>query len=74
MAKSKSHTKKVGAAGRYGVRYGTKLRKAVTSIERIQRRKQECPSCKKLGIKRVAMGIWECRKCGAKYAGGAYKL
>lgn len=74
MPKSKNHTKKVGAAGRFGTRYGTKLRKAVTSIEKTQRKKQECPNCKKPAIHRVAMGIWVCKKCGAKYAGGAYKL
>ncbi len=74
MPKTRRRTKKVGSSGRYGSRYGTKQRKAVASIEKAQRRPQLCPKCKKRSVKRLAMGIWECSKCGAKFAGGAYKL
>ncbi|MGB9675177.1 MAG: 50S ribosomal protein L37ae [Candidatus Nanoarchaeia archaeon] len=68
-----AHTKKVGAAGRFGARYGLKIRKAVAEIEAIQRAKHKCPSCLKLTLKRIACGIWKCAACGAKYAGNAYE-
>jgi len=37
-------TKKVRAAGRYGVRYGRKARNKVAAIEGEQRQKQDCIS------------------------------
>ena len=67
-------TKKVGTSGRFGPRYGRRIRHKVKTIESVQRSKQECPKCKKKAIKRLAQGIYECRKCGAKIAGKAYTL
>jgi large subunit ribosomal protein L37Ae len=66
-------TKKVGTTGRFGVRYGTRVKKKLRPIEAEQKRPHMCPECKRMSLKRVTAGIWECKKCGAKIAGGAYK-
>jgi large subunit ribosomal protein L37Ae len=65
--------KKVGAAGRFGPRYGRKVRLAVAEIEAVQRQRHVCPSCGTRAVKREAAGIWSCRKCGVKFAAGAWK-
>jgi len=66
-------TRKVGPSGRFGVRYGKGVKKKLVEVERVQKRKHKCPNCLKPGLKRVATGIWECRKCGLKFAGKAYE-
>lgn len=63
---------KLGPAARYGARYGMKPKRIIARIERVQRAKHFCPFCGKKGVKRVSPGIWLCRKCGVKFAGGAY--
>jgi large subunit ribosomal protein L37Ae len=65
-------TKKVGVAGRFGPRYGLSVRKQVRNIETEQRKKHECPRCHYMAVKRVSTGIWSCRHCDLKFAGGAY--
>lgn len=65
-------TKKVGTTGRFGPRYGRRVKVALKKIEEKQRKKYTCPKCKKKGVKRVAAGIWQCLKCGNKFSGGAY--
>lgn len=65
-------TKKVGAAGRFGPRYGTRTKKIVTVIERLQNLRHKCPECERSTLKRSASGIWNCEKCGLQMAGGAY--
>ena len=65
-------TKKVGPAGRFQARYGVRTRTQVRNIELIQRAKHVCPSCGHQKVKRVSTSIWQCRKCGIKFAGGAY--
>ncbi|MBL7159971.1 MAG: 50S ribosomal protein L37ae [Candidatus Aenigmarchaeota archaeon] len=65
-------TKKVGSTGRFGPRYGRKGKKVVASLEKLQKKKQLCPYCERAVLKRVASGIWECKKCKVKFAGGAY--
>ncbi|NCO11017.1 50S ribosomal protein L37ae [Candidatus Pacearchaeota archaeon CG_4_9_14_0_2_um_filter_39_13] len=67
-------TKKIRHAGRFGAGYGTRIRKKLNIIESIQRKKQVCPHCAKPGVKRVASGIWHCRKCDKRFAGHAYYL
>jgi len=65
-------TKKIGSAGRFGVRYGTKSRNVIRDVEKRQKQKQECPYCERPALKRLAAGIWQCKKCNSKFAGAAY--
>ena len=67
-------TKKVKSSGRFGARYGKKVRERVVKVESKQNKKQKCPFCGKLGVKRKAKGIWHCSKCGKKFASNVYYL
>ena len=69
-----NRTAKVGITGKYGTRYGQKLRKQVKAIEILQRVKSICPFCGKTSIKRAAVGIWKCRACRRSIAGGAFEF
>ena len=64
--------KKIGAAGRYGAGYG-KPKQRLVAVESIQRKRQTCPFCKGTA-KRQEKAIWLCKKCGKKFAGGAFHL
>ena len=66
-------TKKVKAAGRFGARYGRRVRVKIAELEGNQRKKQECIFCKG-NAKRTSKGIWECKRCGKKFAEHAYFL
>lgn len=65
-------TKKVKQMGKVGSRVGRGLRRRILGIEKEQRQKHKCPYCTKKAIKRIATGIWYCKKCEAKFAGKAY--
>jgi large subunit ribosomal protein L37Ae len=67
-------TVKVGITGKYGTRYGAKLRKQAKAIEILQRTKYTCPFCGKNSIRRQAVGIWRCRACRRTVAGGAWEF
>jgi large subunit ribosomal protein L37Ae len=64
--------KRLGSVKRFGARYGRTVRFRLGTIEAEQRRKHKCPSCNAERVKRVAVGIWNCRKCGLKFTGKAY--
>lgn len=67
-------TKKVGTAGRFGARYGRRVRQRIIDIEKKQKQKHECPYCFGLSTKRIAAGIWGCKKCEIKFTGRAYEI
>lgn len=63
-----------GSAKRYGTRYGRALREKTGIIEKNQRKHYQCPYCNHPKVKRVALGIWQCKKCNAKFANRAYEV
>ena len=67
-------SKKTKSSGRFGARYGRKVRENLVKVESKQRIKQKCPFCQKLGVKRLAKGIWYCSKCEKKFASNTYYL
>ncbi len=64
--------RKMGLAGGFGARYGTVGRRQYVEIVTGLRSKHECPRCRFRTVKRWSVGVWHCRKCGYKFAGGAY--
>jgi len=64
--------KKVGLGGAFGARYGTVARKRYVEIVTGMRQKHECPRCRIKSVRRLSVGIWFCKRCGYKFAGGAY--
>ena len=72
MAKE-NRTAKVGITGKYGTRYGQKLRKQVKAFEILQRTKYTCPFCGKASVRRHSVGIWNCKACRRSVAGGAWE-
>jgi large subunit ribosomal protein L37Ae len=69
----KAKGKVTGSAGRFGCRYGRFVRKRVADIEAISGALHRCPKCDMESVQRRGTGIWECRKCNYKFAGGAYQ-
>jgi len=65
-------TKKIGTTGRFGARYGIKIRRQTSSIEKNLKQRHRCPRCLHTSVVRVSTGIWECKRCGLRFAGGAY--
>jgi large subunit ribosomal protein L37Ae len=66
-------TRKAGAVGRFGPRYGVRIRRRVQEIEEGLRRRHECPRCAAVAVRRESTGVWACRRCGYVFAGGAYR-
>ncbi|MCS7146483.1 MAG: 50S ribosomal protein L37ae [Nitrososphaerota archaeon] len=62
----------VGVTKRFGPRYGSRLRKKVEEIEQEQRAIHLCERCGRKAVVRVSAGVWTCRKCGYKFAAGAW--
>jgi len=63
-----------GSTKRFGARYGKRLKERFGKIEEEQRKKHKCPYCNYEKVKREAVGIWLCEKCGAKFTSKAYTV
>ncbi len=61
-----------GKIGSFGPRYGNRVKKIILHVETMQKQSSECPHCERKALKRIASGIWSCKKCGVKFAGAAY--
>ncbi|NHN57717.1 MULTISPECIES: 50S ribosomal protein L37ae [Halorussus] len=64
---------RTGSAGRFGARYGRVARKRVAEIESDMNDDHACPECGADDVGRQGTGIWQCGRCGYKYAGGTYR-
>ncbi|WEJ93793.1 60S ribosomal protein L43 [Yamadazyma tenuis] len=72
--KMTKRTRKVGITGKFGVRYGSSLRKQTKKMEVQQHARYDCSFCGKRAVKRGAVGIWSCGSCRKTVAGGAYSV
>ncbi len=74
MARKQKRKKgrKTKSAGRFGVRYGRKIRKAVATVEERTKALHKCPKCERKSVARIGTGIWKCAKCGYTFTGGTY--
>jgi len=70
MAKKKKAT----SVKRFGPRYGRTIKAKLAKIEELQKQTYKCPSCHHVKVKRVSKGIWECKKCKAKFTSKAYTV
>ena len=68
MAKSAKSVK------RFGTRYGKTVKDKYGKQETLQRKSYKCPHCSRESVKRLAAGIWNCEKCGVKFASKAYTV
>ena len=57
---------------KFDVRGGPRLRKKVYKVNALKTKRHVCPRCGKEQVKRKSVARWECRTCGAVFAGGAY--
>ncbi len=68
-------TKKAKAAGKFGARYGKKLRATYNKVFETSKQQHNCPVCaREETVRRTAFGIWECKNCKTKFASGAYEF
>ena len=65
-------TKKVGSTAWMGPRYGIRIRRRVLDIDRSRSKASPCPRCSTVTLHRVGSGIFECRRCGTRFASNAY--
>lgn len=65
-------TKKVRSAGKYGAKFGIGIRKRWLKVADKQKKHYDCQRCGFQKVKRLSTGVFECKKCGLKFAGGAY--
>ena len=56
------------------VRFGAEIRKRAQKVDELRSSLFACPKCGKKKVKRRGNSRWECKSCGALFAGGAYSL
>jgi len=67
--------KKMGMAGGFGARYGATIRKRWNEQTKLLRGVNKCPKCKTPQRNmRQFFGVWKCRKCGAEFTGGTWRM
>ena len=66
-------TRKAGIVGRFGPRYGVRIRRRVQEVEEGLKVPHVCPRCAAPSVHRKSTGVWACRRCGYVFAGGAYR-
>lgn len=67
-------TKKIKAAGKFSSSGGVNVRNKYNSVEDLQRKSQPSPFHPTGKAKRIAAGIWQCKKTGKIFAGHSYYL
>ncbi|RLG28291.1 50S ribosomal protein L37ae [Candidatus Bathyarchaeota archaeon] len=72
MAQQRKKGKKTGTSGKYGPRYGRKLRKTAATLETKTKQKYKCPKCGHTTLQRTHTGIWKCTKCNHTTTGGTH--
>ena len=65
-------TKKVGSTRGFGARYGATVRKRYIKVVSDVKKAHKCPQCGTESVRRQSVGVWNCRKCGFTFTGGAY--
>ncbi len=60
------------SAKRFGARYGRRIKELFENAEKLQRQSHICPYCHAEKARRLAVGIWSCKKCSATFTGKAY--
>jgi len=55
-------------------RYGKRVRENYMKVVKKTKSKYKCPACSRMSVKRLSSGVWQCRKCKAKFASGAYEF
>ncbi len=66
--------KKITGNGKFGSKYGKKLRQKVISVDKKAKKLYKCPNCSRVAVKRLSNGIWQCQKCGKKFASKAFEF
>jgi large subunit ribosomal protein L37Ae len=64
--------KKVGSTRGLGARYGSTVRKRYVKVLSEMKKSHRCPQCGSESVRRQSVGLWNCRKCGSTFTGGAY--
>ena len=66
--------KKLKSVKRFGPRYGTTIKLRLAKVEQEQKKLHKCPYCNAKKVKRLSLGIWQCKKCKSKFTGKAYTI